>query len=353
MPAARSGTLGPDDETSERGGDVRLRPGVRVLWRGPTTVQLGTDERWAVALTDLEPAAVRALHALPPAAEVRVVADRLAREGVPEDDAAAVLRHLRAAGLLVPTPPSPEPGPDATAWALLAADGDGAAHATRRGAALVRVVGLGRVGAVVATTLAAAGVGALELEDDARVGRHDVGLGGLGAGDLGLLRTAAVERAVRDAAPGVRLPRRGRRAPDLVVLVETDVADPLRYRPLLADDVPHLSVVVREASVLVGPLVVPGRTACLRCVDLHRADADPGWPALAAQLALPRPDDRGVETLLAAAAGALAAAQAVAHLDGRRAAAHDGALELRLPDVVPRSLTWPPHPRCGCVAVPV
>ena len=44
---------------------------------------------------------------------------------------------------------------------------------------------------------------------------------------------------------------------------------------------------------MVGPFVVPGRTACLRCVDAHHTDADPAWPLLvrqyaAASLARPR-----------------------------------------------------------------
>ena len=40
------------------------------------------------------------------------------------------------------------------------------------------------------------------------------------------------------------------------------------------------------ASGVVGPLVYPGRTACLGCLDLHRAaTSTPRWPAVAAQLA--------------------------------------------------------------------
>ena len=42
-----------------------------------------------------------------------------------------------------------------------------------------------------------------------------------------------------------------------------------------------------------GPLVTPGRGPCLRCLDLHRCDRDPAWPALLAQLALPAPGRAG------------------------------------------------------------
>ncbi|MDX1884004.1 TOMM precursor leader peptide-binding protein [Mycolicibacterium sp. 120270] len=71
---------------------------------------------------------------------------------------------------------------------------------------------------------------------------------------------------------------------DLVVLSDSLVADPRIVRDLHATATPHLPVRVRDGAGLVGPLVVPGVTSCLRCADLHRSDRDEGWPAVAAQL---------------------------------------------------------------------
>ncbi len=71
---------------------------------------------------------------------------------------------------------------------------------------------------------------------------------------------------------------------DLVVLSDSLVADPRMLRDLHAARIAHLPVRVRDGSGLVGPLVVPGVTSCLRCADLHRSDRDAGWPAVAAQL---------------------------------------------------------------------
>ena len=62
------------------------------------------------------------------------------------------------------------------------------------------------------------------------------------------------------------------------------VADPRVVRDLHAARVPHLPVRVRDGTGLVGPLVIPGVTSCLRCADLHRSDRDAAWPAVAAQL---------------------------------------------------------------------
>ncbi|MGU3654862.1 cyclodehydratase [Mycolicibacterium sp. A43C] len=71
---------------------------------------------------------------------------------------------------------------------------------------------------------------------------------------------------------------------DLVLLADALVADPRVLRDLHAARIPHLPVLVRDGTGLVGPLVLPGVTSCLRCADLHRRDRDGAWPAIAAQL---------------------------------------------------------------------
>lgn len=327
---------------------LRALPVVR---RDTTTVQVGTDPRWAVALADLSPSAARALVALPTGAPDRVVLAALREERVTDDEARAVLDHLAAARLLVtaPQPTAQTEQPDARAWSLLDAGGDGTSVLAARARARVRVSGLDRVGAVVAHTLAAAGLGSLELDDATPVGPQDVGFGGVSERDLGDPREVAVARAARADRPHLRTLAAADRAPDLVVLVDRGVADPVRHTPLRDAGAAHLSVVVREASVLVGPLVVPGRTACLTCLELHRADADPAWPMVAAQLVADRTVAGLVpETTLAAVSGALAAAQVLAYLDGRPCPTRDAALEVALPLAVPRAQQWLPHPDCGC-----
>ena len=321
---------------------MRLRARLPVLWHGPTQVRLGTDPRWAVVLCDLSPSAARALTALPEGSDERGIRAGLRSEQVPDSEAEAVLQHLTSARLLVDA--TGNDSADAATWGLLEADGDGAAVLAARAAARIRVCGLGRLGAALVRTLAQAGVGRIELDDESPVTRHDVGWAGLSG--VGGPRSHAVARLVQEVAPTVRTSAPAGTLPDLVVLVEHGVADPTRHRPLMTDGVPHLSVVVREASVLVGPMVRPGRTPCLRCVDLHRAAADPHWPTIAAQLAVRR--EQPEETLLAAISGPLAAAQAIAVVDGRRSAVEGAAIELRLPELVPRHLEWDIHPECGC-----
>lgn len=137
---------------------------------------------------------------------------------------------------------------------------------------------------------------------------------------------------------------------DVVVVTEPHAAHPARYQRLLGLGVPHLPMVVREADMVVGPFVRPGRSACVTCVDLARADADREWPALVAQLR--RSAEPTHETTLAAVAAATAAGQVLAQLDGHRPAAVGACLEIALPAGLPRARPVEPHPRCGCVVLP-
>ena len=115
--------------------------------------------------------------------------------------------------------------------------------------------------------------------------------------------------------------------------------------------VPHLVATVRGETGVVGPLVVPGVTSCLRCADLHRRDADPRWPRLAAQLtaAEPPPSGATVTCLLTAATAAL---QVLAYLDGSGRAGDPGRDRgtAARRTCVPRLRRWPAHPACGCGA---
>lgn len=52
----------------------------------------------------------------------------------------------------------------------------------------------------------------------------------------------------------------------------------------LREDLTHLPVAFEPGGTTVGPLVIPGRTACLACRDAHERDRDPAWPGMHAQL---------------------------------------------------------------------
>lgn len=338
---------------------MRLRNGVRVLRRGPDEVQIGTDPRWAVRLDRLTPAEVDQLLRAGEDGDLDVLTrPQAARAGVTAPRARAIVDMVGAAGLVVPARRDSAVWPacqaDAVCWGLVRADGDGSAAVRARAARVVGIVGLDRVGVGIATALAASGVGTVLLDDDAPVTSVDVGPGGHRTSDIGRPRRESAARAVRDVAPEVGTGP-GRRC-DLVVLVERGLTDPARALALVAQGTAHLPVVLHEAGTSVGPLVVPGDgRACLRCVELHRTDDDAAWPMVAAQLAAPvrrRRTDPGVPAVVAAVTAALAAAEAVTHLDGEQARTRGASWEVDWPGATPRLRRWTPHPACGCTGLP-
>lgn len=125
-----------------------------------------------------------------------------------------------------------------------------------------------------------------------------------------------------------------------ILLVSSRLVDPHRAARLVAGDVTHLPVELSGDRVVVGPLVRPGRTACIACVHAARRDLDPDWPLLAAQLLARRTP--ATEPVLLVEAAALAARMLRAEEeDGRSVVLSDADAER----------VWrahPPHEACLC-----
>lgn len=69
-----------------------------------------------------------------------------------------------------------------------------------------------------------------------------------------------------------------------VVVVAHHLVAPVFAAALMADDRPHLPLVLTGTGAEVGPYVMPGVTACLSCLVARRREADATWPTIAAQL---------------------------------------------------------------------
>jgi len=164
------------------------------------------------------------------------------------------------------------------------------------------------------------------------------------------------------AASAASTPGRGRvdgARQHVGVVVGGLALDPVVVSEWLRRDVPHVLVRVGDRSVRVGPVVVPGVTACARCLHLHDGDRDRAWPAVAGQLAaLPvaAPPllvlrDAAVRTVRRV----LAATTSLAGGDGGgRVGGSDPAEVVRidLDTYEVSSSVVRPHPDCGCGAPP-
>lgn len=278
----------------EQPGSPMLRPGLRVVRRDHAQLQVGLGPD-RVVLPD-HPGVrgiLRALAAghgdLPDTADAHGVCDVLHRAGLLVDSAA-----LRRSGI----------DPAATA-AAYAHDPLGAEQAlARRGQAAV----------------------ALDLPDPWRPPVAALVAGsGLGVVDHG-------------APAGVRLVGR-----------ETE-PDRTEIDRLVRVGEPHLLLSCVDGLLTLGPFVDPGRTACLRCVDAHLAEADPRRPLVVEQYSradtargLPEPCDPA----LLALALAWAVRELVSWAEGRWPSLWSTSVLVTPALDLPRR-RWTRHPHCGC-----
>lgn len=136
-----------------------------------------------------------------------------------------------------------------------------------------------------------------------------------------------------------------------LIVVADRLVDPRRAAALMSADILHVPMELAGDAVVVGPVVVPGATACLACRHAHRTDLDPGWPLIAAQLI-------GRERTATDAGLAMEAAVLAARML-RAAARHTGdprpagpvttfSVTLSARDVRRTWRAHRPHPRCLC-----
>jgi bacteriocin biosynthesis cyclodehydratase domain-containing protein len=287
-----------------------LRPGVHVLERRDQRLQVGLDPRQAVVLAD-DPAVRRTLRLLTGPGQPGEAADP------------ATLTRLRDAELLID---------GGSLLPLMPLTGSPGRYDR---AALARSDGEDAPGLV------------------ERRRRHRTTVTGFG-GPLGQRLAASLSELLTGAGVPSRTGRTPRPADRVSVLV--GVGEPRRelLDQLMRDSRPHLLVRMREGEALLGPFVVPGRTACLRCVDAHLADGDPCWPLVVAQYAgrdagertdgVPEP----VDSLLAALALAWAARDVTSYAEGRRPTTWSATIGLDPPLTAIETQPWLRHPGCGC-----
>ncbi|MFC7304962.1 ThiF family adenylyltransferase [Streptomyces monticola] len=369
----------------------RVKPALRRGWRDLTTVQVGVTPAHAVVLGPVDPATASLLHLLDGTRGLPLLREEGSRIGLPEGHVDKLVSYLAGAGLLDDTTgggPSADAlrkrpdtldrlCPDLASLSLVDREPDGGIRrlAARRDLR-VQVRGAGRVGASVAAVLAGAGVGQVDVLDGGCVRPEDVAPGGVRAEDIGERRDMSARRLVRRCAPG-RAPRRAGprrtsprgpsadrvvRAPgaepplSLVVLAPRDglsayAPDPCPAEPFMVSGTPHLYAGVVEGTGVVGPLVLPGVSACARCLDLGRSERDPAWPRMLAQWRSGRaPAVQACDLALATAVAGLAAAHALAFMDGRLPASAGARWEAAVPGLGWRAEPVPPQWTCPCGA---
>jgi molybdopterin-synthase adenylyltransferase len=205
------------------------------------------------------------------------------------------------------------------------------AHAT------VGVLGCGGLGSWVASGLACAGVGRLVLVDDDRVEQSNLNRQILFTEeDVGRLKIDAAAERLRRSNRQLKIDSITRRvtspgdmdfAADVDLLISTADWPPYELPRWINDAcsrfvTPYLTAGQVLPKIRVGPLVVPGETACNECIERYARRAYP----LYEELSSVDPSDLPPAATLGAAsgvAGSLLAMEAVHFLTGVRPATHD------------------------------
>jgi bacteriocin biosynthesis cyclodehydratase domain-containing protein len=349
-----------------------LLPNLRRLWRDTRTVQLGTDPASAVVIKFAEPGTARLLDLLDGSLTDTSLQERAEQRGIPPAQVRATLDALLETGLVLGMHALLPTGlPDATRRRLT---GEAAAIALRlrraatrhpsqpwsvptrtaadvlrtRAGAHVLVTGGGPLVAPIATILAASGIGHLDPAVSGLTRSGDVLAGGLVPDDVGQPRAIAVAAAVTRANPGIDLSSVRSGKVTFVVQVGTRQPSGSATRMARLRNVPRLEVTIRQGIVVIGPLVRPFSTPCRECLELHREDRDPVWPALSAQLATaPDGAEEPCAQATALAGAAFAADEVLAFLEGAPVRTEAALVEIARPGEI-RRRTWSRHPHCAC-----
>lgn len=251
----------------------RLNPGLRLTSPTSTSVCLGRGDRgfWLTGIDDADRAYLALL-----AADAAQVGYTVAGVDLPATHRCLELDALLGP-LLVAASDHRLPGilgdvlaADVADWSLAYGVHAGPAL-ERRQNAVVRVTNLGRAGQQVAHLLAAAGVGTLLLEDDGATTAADLAPGYVCVSDLGRPRQAALIRRLDERHRHTRFFSGATPAEaDVTVSFPTTRAD-LELAPTET----QLPVRFGDGEATVGPLIIPGVTACLPCALGRRLGGDP------------------------------------------------------------------------------
>lgn len=344
-----------------------LRPGLRVLRRDADTVQIGPGADLSLVIEDC-PELQAVLAALDGVRDETAVVAVARGRHVTARAAASTLAALQDVGVIadaddlfeatrmLPTSPRHIALADVGAVAASAEHPSASQVIRRRRRARIDVIGLGAVGAQLAWLLATSGVGVLTLIDPTPVPPAPC-VGWPATGACKTTRQGWLRDALLAATPWITVAV-GRQPdkPDLAVVAPDSHAgatraDPVEIDALARAGTAHLLLTLDATHAQVGPLVIPGRSPCLRCLDLTNTDDDAAWPLLVHQLSAPprpsNPEWTAIDPLLVALAGAYAAGQVLRFVQGLNVITTHQVIRLDR-EGGQRARPSKAHPGCGC-----
>jgi hypothetical protein len=140
--------------------------------------------------------------------------------------------------------------------------------------------------------------------------------------------------------------------PDLLLVVSCGEPPRGVFEQAQRHGISHLPVVIDEERIRIGPVVIPGLTPCLTCLDLHRTDWDHAWPVLLPQLGRSQSMAPVLPVQLRYVAASEVAVEVLAIASGSRP--RTAGQVLALGPEHDAHVTWPVafHHGCACALLP-
>jgi hypothetical protein len=241
----------------------------------------------------------------------------------------------------------------ATTWIPGVNDG-GVEVLTKRRSALIEISGENRLATQLYGILLASGVTQTKMasasrRDRARIGNQDLCAGLLTNSDVGSNFQHTLEDKARELA---LFPSKDKSSTDEVPQVFLKVFIGNGHEALIAqsmsEDETHLIVSAPDGpSIDIGPLVIPGKSACSRCITLARSDQHP----LSREIDIFRSTHTELEIPVTVAhfVAAQIASEILRFIDTKQSALISTRVRNNYLDVCnPQHIRFARHPLCGC-----
>lgn len=350
----------PDSATVSPVNLPLLAPHVQLAWRDSDRLVLEDPAapHTQVLIGNASAATVRWLRSCDGSRTLGDVLTAAAAIGIEPASAETLLTTLVQTGLLTLEAPTPQVGRD---WdvesksalrqdleAIALAGANATAVLQRRQEHRIIIEGTDRVAHALVDVLAAAHIGDVQVLATRTTRRavtlRDVGAFGPDADDVGTAPSLAMKRHIRRVAHG----RPATHVRPLVIACDShlDPADDIGFQQ---SNTPYLRLLVTSRYATIGPLTLPGHTACWSCIALHRTDTDPQWPHLLAQFEHHRRQFAPIDSAFAMWIASETVSQLLRVIDrDDPSSLVNTSLHFDRHDSLMRRRQWTVHPDCPC-----
>ena len=180
-----------------------------------------------------------------------------------------------------------------------------------------------------------------------RIGEEDLCAGFLHPGDIGLPYAERTQELSRELSL-FPTSHKGEAEASRQVMVAVGNAPADQVQKWMCDGIPHLLIdSPASASLCIGPIVIPGKTPCSRCITMAREGQYPAWREFSIQKLIKPADE--VPVAIAHYVAGLAALELLRFIDEGESQLTGASARINYHrPILSEERTFTRHPACGC-----